>query len=86
MFTFTGRISAKRKAPDAVVFDEGIAPAISEEKNTADGRLAAGRKLTAKVNMATIWECEPPAASDSESKSWLTLPSRTAVSRIIGRC
>ena len=52
MFTFTGRISAKRKAPDAVVFDEGIAPAISEEKNTADGRLAAGRKLTAKVNMA----------------------------------
>ena len=52
MFTFTGRISAKRKAPDAVVFDEGIAPAISEEKNTADGRLAAGRKLTVKVNMA----------------------------------
>jgi len=52
MFTFTGRISAKRKAPDAVVFDEGIAPAISEEKNTADGCLAAGRKLTVKVNMA----------------------------------
>ena len=59
MFTFTGRISAKRKAPDAVVFDEGIAPAISEEKNTADGRLAAGRKLTVKVNMAPLGAPSP---------------------------
>jgi S-adenosylmethionine decarboxylase len=51
-FTFPGRISAEREAPDAAIFDEGIASAISEEKGAADGRLAAGRKLTGKVNEA----------------------------------
>ena len=52
MFTFTGRISVKRKASDAVVFDEGIAPAISEEKSAADDALVGDRKLTEKVNKA----------------------------------
>jgi hypothetical protein len=51
-FTFPGRISAEREAPDAAIFDEGIASAISEEKSVADGCLAAGRKLTGKVNEA----------------------------------
>ncbi len=64
-FTFTGRISAKRKAPDAVVFDEGIASAISEEKNTADGRLAAGRKLTEKVNMAQEGITSSPLSAEA---------------------
>ena len=36
-FTFTGRISARREAPDVATFDEGIAPAISEEKGATDG-------------------------------------------------
>jgi hypothetical protein len=31
-FTFPGRISAEREAPDTAIFDEGIASAISEEK------------------------------------------------------
>ena len=31
----------------------------------------------------TIWECGPPVGNDSELKSCITLPSRTAVSRII---
>jgi hypothetical protein len=37
---------------DRHVFDEGIAPAISEEKNRADDSLAGDRKLTEKVNKA----------------------------------
>jgi lipid-A-disaccharide synthase len=53
-FTFSGRISAEREVPDAAIFDEGIASAISEEKGAADGCLAAGRKLTGKVNEAKI--------------------------------
>ena len=31
----------------------------------------------------TTWECEPPVRSDSESKPCITLPPRTAVSRMI---
>ena len=31
----------------------------------------------------TNWECASPRLNDSESKSYITLPSRTAVSRII---
>jgi hypothetical protein len=44
LFTFAGRISATREAPDVASFDEGIASAISKEKDAADGRLAADRK------------------------------------------
>ena len=47
-----GRISVGREVPDVATFDEGIAPAIFEEKDTTDGHLAAGRKLTEKVNKA----------------------------------
>ena len=54
LFTFTGRISAKREASDVVVFDEGIALAISEEKNATDERLAAGLNFPEKVNKAAI--------------------------------
>ena len=50
--TFAGRISSKQEAPDVAVFDKGIASAIFEEKNATDGCLAAGRKLTEKVNEA----------------------------------
>ncbi len=35
-----------------MIFDEGIALAISEEKSTADDLLADDRKLTEKVNTA----------------------------------
>jgi ribonuclease HII len=52
-FAFPGRISAEREAPDAAIFDEGIASAISEEKGVADGRLSLGRKLPGKVNGAS---------------------------------
>ena len=53
MFTFTGRISAKREAPDAAIFRRIHSQrAMDKEKSAADGRLAADRKLTEKVNMA----------------------------------
>jgi hypothetical protein len=48
LFTFPGRISVSREGPDAVIFDEGIAPAISEEKNAADDPLAGDRNSTRK--------------------------------------
>ncbi len=54
MFTFTISFRPAATHPFAVVFDKGIAPAVSEEKNTADGCVAAGRKLIVKVNMAGL--------------------------------
>jgi hypothetical protein len=52
-FAFTVKISAKREAPDVATFDESIAEgAMDEEKGATDGCLAAGRKLTGKVNEA----------------------------------
>ena len=52
-FAFTVGISAKREAPDVATFDESIAEgAMDEEKGATDGCLAAGRKLTGKVNEA----------------------------------
>ena len=54
-FAFTVKISAKREAPDVATFDESIAEgAMDEEKGATDGCLAAGRKLTGKVNEAQI--------------------------------
>ncbi len=52
LFGFPGRISVRREVPDAAVDDEGIALAIAEEANAADGRLAADRKLREKSNKA----------------------------------
>src|SRR5271163_4240151 len=53
LFTFTGRISTKREAPDGALCDESIAEgSMDEEKSAADGRFAAGRKLPEKVNKA----------------------------------
>jgi len=52
MFTFAGRISVKREAPDGTGGDKGIALAIAEEPEASDGSLAADRKLTAEVNVA----------------------------------
>ena len=54
-FAFTVKISAKREAPDVATFDESIAEgAMDEEKGATDGCLAAGRKLTGKVNEARM--------------------------------
>jgi hypothetical protein len=54
-FTLSGRISAGREAPDVASFDECIAScAMDEEKDVADGRFAAGRKLTEKVKEAFL--------------------------------
>ena len=50
LFTFPGRISIRRETPDVGDRDEGIAVAIAEEQSPTDGRLAADRKLTEKVN------------------------------------
>ncbi len=52
-----GRISVSREGAAAVIFDEGIGLAISEEKSTADDLLAGDRKLTEKVNAAAILAC-----------------------------
>ncbi|MFI5343470.1 MAG: hypothetical protein ACHQUC_04540, partial [Chlamydiales bacterium] len=52
LFTSSVRISVGREGSDALVFDEGIAPAIWEEKNRADDSLAGDRKLTDEVNKA----------------------------------
>ncbi|MFI5343477.1 MAG: hypothetical protein ACHQUC_04575, partial [Chlamydiales bacterium] len=52
LFASSVRISVSREGADALVFDEGIAPAISEEKNRADDFLAGDRKLTDEVNKA----------------------------------
>ena len=49
MITFPGRVSVSRESLDAVIFDEGIASAIAEEKSAADEPLAGDRKLTGKV-------------------------------------
>jgi hypothetical protein len=49
LITFPGKISVRREATDAAVDDEGIALAIPEETNAADGNLAVDRKLTEKV-------------------------------------
>ncbi|MFI5344147.1 MAG: hypothetical protein ACHQUC_08000 [Chlamydiales bacterium] len=46
MITYSVKFSVSREGSDALVFDEGIAPAISEEKNRADDSLAGDRKLT----------------------------------------
>lgn len=54
MFTFTGRISVSREESDVVIFDKGIALAISEEKSTADDPFAGDQKLTEKVDTAYV--------------------------------
>jgi hypothetical protein len=52
-FTLSERISAGREAPDVASFDECIASCtMDEKKDMADGRFAAGRKLTEKVKEA----------------------------------
>ncbi|MFI5342642.1 MAG: hypothetical protein ACHQUC_00305 [Chlamydiales bacterium] len=48
MISFLVRISVSREGSDALVFDEGIALAISEEKNRSDDSLAGDQKLTEK--------------------------------------
>jgi hypothetical protein len=53
LFTFTGRVSVRREAPDAAASDEAIASAIVEELDAVDGCLVADRKLTEKVNNAS---------------------------------
>ena len=50
MFTFSGRISARREISDAVAGNQAMALAIAEEADVVDETLAAGRKLTEKVN------------------------------------
>ncbi len=52
LFTLADRISVEREVLAVATFDEGIASAIFEEKDATDRRLAAGRKLTEKVNEA----------------------------------
>ncbi|MBY0281996.1 MAG: haloacid dehalogenase-like hydrolase [Alphaproteobacteria bacterium] len=44
--------SASGEGSDALVFDEGIAPAIPKEKSRADDSLAGDRKLTEEANKA----------------------------------
>ena len=46
------RLNATPLFKRGTLIAEGIASAIFEEKNATDGRLAAGRKLTEKVNEA----------------------------------
>ena len=58
LFTFPGRISIRREAPDVGDRDEGIAVAIAEEQSPTDGRLAADRKLAEKVNKAPLLNLE----------------------------
>ena len=60
---------------------------INLETAVGDGKLTQSfdpESLKAK-DPFTNRECESSALSDSESKSWATLPSRTAVSRINGK-
>lgn len=45
-------ISVSQEMADPVIVDEGIAPAISEEKSTGDTHLAGGRKLPKSVSKA----------------------------------
>lgn len=52
VFTFTGRVSVKRDSSDEAAGDEGIAPAIAVETDTADACVAADGKLTVKGNTA----------------------------------
>ncbi len=52
LFTFSGRISARRRVSDAAADDEGIASPIAEETDAVDEILAASRKLIEKVNKA----------------------------------
>lgn len=46
----TGRVSASREGSDDVIFDEGIALAISEEKSALDDPLAGGLNSAGGVN------------------------------------
>ena len=48
LIAFPGRVSVSREGLDAVIFDEGIASAIAEEKTAADKPLAGDRKLDRK--------------------------------------
>jgi hypothetical protein len=53
LFTFSGRISGRREAPDVASIAEGIAGSpLAEAIDATDGCLAGGRKLTEKVNKA----------------------------------
>ncbi len=52
LFTFSGRISARRGVSDAATDDERIASAIAEEADAVDETPTADRKLTEKVNKA----------------------------------
>ena len=54
LFTFTDRISVRREVLDGSNRDEGIAEAIAEEGLIARWGLAAGRKLSEKVNKAGL--------------------------------
>ncbi|MFI5344644.1 MAG: hypothetical protein ACHQUC_10555, partial [Chlamydiales bacterium] len=78
LFTFSGRISVSREGSDALVFDEGIAPAISEEKNRADDSLAGDRKLTEKVNKADLYagKFAPFDSRQTERKPVFRTPQR----------
>jgi hypothetical protein len=69
-FAFTVKISAKREAPDVATFDESIAEgAMDEEKVATDGCLAAGRKLTGKVNEAPVGSDFSQSAYDHKDMS-----------------
>ncbi len=50
VFTFTARISVSREGATAVIFDEGIAVAISKEKSTADAPSRLTEILPVKMN------------------------------------
>ena len=54
LFTFSVKLSAERNAPDDAAGDEGIATAIPEEQDAADGALQPAEISTEKVNKAGI--------------------------------
>ena len=47
--------SVRRESPDAAARDEGIALAISEERDAADGLSQPTESVTEEVNKAKTW-------------------------------
>jgi len=61
LITSSGRISVSRETSDAAAFDEGMTPAIAEEKNGADDVFVGDRKLSEEMLKAqTIIPVEDP--------------------------
>ena len=54
LITFSGEIAVRREVPDVPFCDEGIALAISEEQNGADGTSQSTAILTEKVIKAVV--------------------------------